>query len=135
MALADFKIGALSDHTGVNIETIRYYEKIGILPAPPRAASGHRVYDKGSAKRLMFIRRSRDLGFSLDDVRSLLGLEDKPPSCAKVHALTARHLAGIRAKISDLKRLERTLTKVAEECGKAATPDCPVIDALSGRQQ
>jgi len=131
MPPAAFKIGALSDHTGVNIETIRYYEKIGLLPPPPRAASGHRVYDQGNAKRLMFIRRGRDLGFSLDEVRSLLGLEDKPPSCAEVHALTARHLAGIREKIAGLKRLERTLSKVAKECDDALTPDCPVIDALS----
>ncbi len=127
-----YKIGALSDHTGVNIETIRYYEKIGLLAKPPRAPSGHRVYDGALAGKLRFIRRARDLGFSLDDIRSLLGMEDKPPSCAEVYELTENHLANIRAKIADLKRLERTLSKVAEDCEKTATPDCPIIKALSG---
>ena len=82
-------IGALSEHTDVNIETIRYYERIGILPSPPRSIGGHRLYANEHAERLVFIRRSRQLGFSLDQVRELLGLRTgRRMSCAKVKNIT-----------------------------------------------
>ncbi len=127
----DITIGKLSAETGVNIETIRYYEKIGLMPKPGRTDGGHRIYTPVEMKRLRFIRRGRDLGFPLDDVRSLLGLEDEPPSCAEVHTITVRHLETVKAKISDLKKLERQLAKIAKECGKGDDFKCPVIDALS----
>ncbi len=128
----NFSIGRLSRHTGVNIETIRYYEHIGLLPAPARTQGGHRSYDLDAARRLNFIKRSRALGFSLADIRSLLGLNDNEPSCGEVMSLTRTHLEGVRAKIADLKRLEQTLSRVVAQCEGGDDPACPVIEALSG---
>src|SRR6266481_1087445 len=99
-----FPIGALSEQSGVNIETIRYYERAGLLPKPERSAGGYRLYRSTDSDRLCLIRRARDLGFSLDEVRRLLDLADqKSKSCGKVHNLAARHLADIRVRIADLK--------------------------------
>ncbi|MCK5749469.1 MAG: helix-turn-helix domain-containing protein [Oricola sp.] len=123
-------IGKLSDQTGVNIETIRYYEKIGLMPAPPRTQSGRRLYDGALADRLCFIRRGRELGFSLDDIRALLGLEDRKPTCAEVFETTSTHVEMIRTKISDLKKLERTLSTVAKGCSRNRTRDCAIIKTL-----
>lgn len=128
------QIGALSQATGVHIETIRYYEKIGLAPTPPRSPGGRRIYDERHRRRLVFIRRARELGFGLDDIRSLLGAADDAPTCADVYALTERHLDAIRAKIADLKRLERTLARMAQDCDRKRSPDCPIIDALSSRR-
>jgi len=129
--MTDFTIGRLSSATGVKIETIRYYEKIGIMPNPPRSSGKQRIYSPTHLARLNFIKRSRDLGFGLDAVRSMLGLNDETPSCRDVHALTTEHLAEVRQKIADLKRLERTLSEITKECARGDTPDCPIIDALS----
>jgi MerR family mercuric resistance operon transcriptional regulator len=124
-------IGALSKYTGYNIETIRYYERIGLLPGPPRSAGGHRLYGEAHLKRLTFIRRGRELGFTLDDIKGLLGLMDGGAyTCAEVKALTLDHLGEVRRKLADLKRLERVLKDMAEECDGGAVPDCPIIDAL-----
>lgn len=99
--------GELAKATGCNLETIRYYEKAGLLPDPPRTSAGYRIYSAAHAGRLRFILRSRELGFTLDDIRGLLGLEDgTAPSCAEVKDRTDRHLADIRAKIADLRRME-----------------------------
>ena len=126
-----FGIGRLSRETGCNIETIRYYEKAGLLPAPPRTPGGHRLYADEHMRRLGFIRRSRELGFSLDDIRALLGLADgENPNCGKVREITLHHLQGVREKISDLGRLERTLTTISAACEGGVAPDCPIIDAL-----
>ena len=129
--MTDITIGRLSSATGVKIETIRYYEKIGIMPNPPRSSGKQRIYSPTHLARLNFIKRSRDLGFGLDAVRSMLGLNDETPSCGDVHALTTEHLAEVRQKIADLKRLERTLSEITKECARGDTPDCPIIDALS----
>ncbi len=126
-----FTIGRLSDLTGVKIETIRYYEKIGLLPDPGRTAGGHRVYGADQARRLTFIRRCRELGFSLCDIRNLLGLEDDAPNCDEVHEMTLRHREAIRAKICDLQHLSRRLEEIASQCGKGNKADCPIIDSLS----
>jgi MerR family mercuric resistance operon transcriptional regulator len=124
-------IGALSKHTGVNIETIRFYERVGILPRPPRSAGGHRIYGQDLLMRLGFVRRSRELGFSLDEVRGLLRLVDGGHyTCAEVRAITLDHLTDVRRKIADLRRLERTLAEVAGKCRGGKVPDCPVIEAL-----
>lgn len=130
MSASGLTIGKLSDHTGVKIETIRYYEKIGLMPPPPRTPGGHRVYPAALAERLSFIRRGRELGFSLDDIRALLGLADRRPSCAQVYAITAAHLDVIRDKIADLRKLERTLARVAKECDRSERPDCAIIKTL-----
>ena len=124
-------IGALSRRTGVNIETIRFYERIGILPKPPRTQGGHRVYGRDHLKRLSFVRRSRELGFTLDEVRGLLELVDGGRyTCAEVKTITLDHLADIRRKIADLRRLERTLSDMAGKCKGGRVPECPVIDVL-----
>ena len=124
-------IGALSQQSGVNIETIRYYEKIGVMPMPGRSAGGYRVYGQDHVKRLHFIRRGRELGFGLDELRRLLSLVDGHScTCAEVHALTVEHLKDIRQKISDLRRLERVMSDMAASCTRDQIPECPVIDAL-----
>ncbi len=124
-------IGVLARQTRCNIETIRYYERIGLLPHPPRSGGGHRLYGEDHLKRLTFIRRGRELGFTLDDVRGLLGLVDGGTyTCAEVKALTLAHLDEVRRKVSDLRRLERVLGDIAAQCEGGAVRDCPVIDAL-----
>lgn len=130
-SMSDITIGRLSDATGVKIETIRYYEKVGIMPKPPRTSGGQRAYGVAHRARLSFIKRSRDLGFSLYAIRSLLGLADEPPTCGEVHAITSQHLTDVRSRIRDLKRLETTLSAIAGECKGGDTPDCPIIYALA----
>jgi MerR family mercuric resistance operon transcriptional regulator len=124
-------IGALSERTEVNIETIRYYERIGILPNPPRSTGGHRLYAKEHTQRLVFIRRSRQLGFSLDQVRELLGLSNGRMACAKVKNITEQHIADIRRRVKDLKRLERVLCELTSQCGGDEMGECPILDALA----
>ena len=105
-------IGELSRLTGVNIETIRYYEKIKMLQAPPRTEGGHRIYGPTETRTLAFIRRSRELGFTLDEIRALLDLGGPGnASCRDVRKIATHHLGHIRAKIADLKKLERLLAK------------------------
>lgn len=127
-----FAIGALSRLTGVNIETIRYYERIGMLPAPPRTAGGRRVYGTVQLQTLAFIRRARELGFTLGEIRTLLALGGPAgASCGDVRAIAAKHLADIRAKIADLKKLERLLAQTIERCEGGTAPECPVLDILA----
>lgn len=128
---ADLSIGALSRRTGCHVETIRYYEKIGLLPAPPRTEGGHRAYTNDHHKRLSFIRRSRELGFTLDEVRNLLGLVEGGYACREVQAAALAHLEDIRRKIADLRRMQRTLTETVARCEGGDAPDCPIIDTLS----
>ncbi len=124
-------IGEMSRRTGVNIETIRYYERIGIMPRPDRTQGGHRAYDADQLKRLAFIRRSRELGFSLGEIRALLDLVDAgAATCAEVHQMTTRHLADVRRKIADLRRMERVLKDMAAQCSGGEVPECPIIDTL-----
>jgi MerR family transcriptional regulator, mercuric resistance operon regulatory protein len=124
-------IGELSKQTGVNIETIRYYERIKMLAPPPRTASGRRVYDSTDLRILVFIRRARELGFSLDEIRALLRLGGpEKASCREVREIAAHHLEDIRAKLGDLKKLERLLAKTVALCSGKTAPDCPVLDIL-----
>ena len=125
-------IGAAARTSGVHVETIRYYERIGLVRAPPRSAAGQRRYGPAEIRRLRFVRRARELGFSLDEIRTLLGLADGGPACAEVCALALRHLAEIRCKIADLERMGATLAATAARCAGDAAPDCPILDALAG---
>ena len=121
----------LARATGCNLETIRYYEKIGIMPDPPRSTKGYRSYDDAHVRRLKFVMRSRDLGFSLEEVRGLLGLVDEQSrTCAEVQIIAEDHLTDVRAKIADLKRIERVLSDTVARCTGDAAPECAVIDAL-----
>ena len=131
-ATKDLTIGKLSERAGVRIETIRYYEREGLLPRAPRTEGGHRVFDDTHLRRLLCIRRSRELGFSGAEVQALLGLVDGGYTCGEVRDLTLTHLAAVRAKIADLRRLEKTLAEISSECRGGKVPDCPVIEALSG---
>lgn len=127
-------IGTLSRLTGVNIETIRYYERIGMLPPVPRTASGRRVYGSHQARTLAFIRRARELGFSLDAIRTLLRLGGpEKASCRQVRDIAVHHLQDIRTKLRDLKKLERLLTTTVGRCSGSTAPDCPVLDILDAR--
>ncbi|MBR0967222.1 helix-turn-helix domain-containing protein [Bradyrhizobium diazoefficiens] len=127
----EFSIGILSERSGVNVETIRYYEKIGVMPIPARSAAGYRVYDLDHLRRLHFVRRGRELGFSLDELRGLLHLVDGHAfTCGEVHELAIRHLADIRRKIRDLRRLEKVMSEMAAQCTRNKVPDCPIVDAL-----
>ncbi len=132
MSLYNLSIGNLSDQTGVKIETIRYYEKIGLMPEPPRKESGHRVYEDAHVQRLRFIKRGRELGFTLENIRGLLGLEDQKPSCAEVYDISTQHLNEIRNKIADLRKLEKTLSLMARKCDRNESPDCAIINGLFG---
>lgn len=123
--------GQLARATGCHIETIRYYEKIGMLADPPRSAAGYRIYSAAHATRLRFILRARALGFTVADIRGLAGLEDgSAPTCAEVKARTVRHLADVRARIADLQRIESVLAETANRCSGTDIPDCPVLDTI-----
>ncbi len=123
--------GTLAKRFGCHLETLRYYEKIGLIPPPTRTAGGHRLYKIDDQRRLRFILRGRELGFSIDELRGLLSLVDSNDyTCGEIFDLTIDHLGSIRRKISDLKRLERTLARISNECSGGAVPECPVIEAL-----
>ncbi|RNF36029.1 MerR family transcriptional regulator [Paracoccus methylarcula] len=131
-AATSFTRGQLARETGCNLETIRYYEKIGMMPDPPRTAGGYRIYAQAHARRLRFILRARELGFSIDDIRGLLDLVDGgTQTCAEIKERTERHLADIREKIADLKRIENILAKTAARCSGTDVPECPVLEALA----
>ncbi len=131
---AAIHIGELAQKTGCNIETIRYYERIGLLPSPPRSAGRYRVYDIADIRRLAFVRRARELGFTLDEVRTLLTLAatDGDSTCAQVREVAAGHLAEVRAKVADLRAMERVLADAVRRCDAGEAPGCPLIDTLSG---
>mgnify|MGYP002623792244 CR=1 FL=1 len=129
--LRGYPIGQMSRLTGVNIETIRYYERIGLMPKPDRSPGGNRLYDRNQLKRLAFIKRSRGLGFSIDEIRALLGMVDRDGvSCGEVHRLTTIHLSAAREKIDSLRKLESVLTDMAAECARGDIPDCPILETL-----
>ena len=124
-------IGALSGLTNCNIETIRYYERIGLLHLPPRSPGGHRQYSTDHVKRLKFIRRGRELGFTLEEVRELLSLVDGGTySCEEIQTITLSHLDDVRRKIKDLQKLHKVLKDTASKCSGRNVPECPIIDTL-----
>jgi len=123
--------GVLAERSGVNAETIRYYESIALMPDPPRSGGGHRVYADSHLQRLCFIRRCREIGFSLDEIRDLLSLVDgEQASCERVKHIADDHLRDIRAKIADLRKMERTLDALSTQCSGDDVPECPIIEAL-----
>jgi len=124
---ARIRIGELSRRTGCSIETIRYYERIGLLPAPVRSDGRYRLYDTADLRRLSFIRRARELGFTLDEVRTLVSLSANAEqgACANVRELAESHLVEIRAKIADLRAMERVLTASVRRCAEGEGPCCP----------
>ena len=124
-------IGRLSKHTGTNIETIRYYERVGLLPVPPRSSGGYRLYSTNHLKRLNFIRRARALGFSIGEIRTLLRLADeRKRPCDEVRVVADAHLKDVRAKIAYLRRMERVLKATVARCASGERTACAVIEAL-----
>ncbi|MDQ6700359.1 MAG: helix-turn-helix domain-containing protein [Acidobacteriota bacterium] len=128
-------IGELAKKTGVKIVTIRYYEQIGVLPAPARTTSNYRAYNKEHSQRLRFIRRCRDLGFSLDQVRDLFRLSaENAPSCVEVCRIAERHLKVIEGKLVDLNRLASELSRISASCNSSRPmAECRIMEALSRR--
>ena len=126
-----FTIGEMGKATNTKIETIRYYERIGLLPKPARTSSNYRNYGQAELGRLSFIRRSRDLGFSLDQVRALLGLsDDRSCDCAGIDRIANQHLVEVDRKIADLQALRRELKAVIDSCDGGTVAECRIIEAL-----
>lgn len=125
------KIGEVAERSGCHPETVRYYERIGLLPAPPRTAGGYRDYRPANADRLRFISRGRELGFSLEEIRSLLGLaEDDGLSCQDVDRLARGHLLDIRNRLNDLQRMASELERVIGSCSGGERGQCAILDTL-----
>jgi len=126
-----FSIGQLSKRTGVKIPTIRYYEQMGLISAPERSEGNQRRYTKDGLSRLSFIRHSRDLGFSIEDIKGLLELSQHPEKpCSDAHGIAVQHLQNVKQKIAKLKRLERELKRVSN-CDADSVADCAVIETLA----
>lgn len=126
------KIGQLAKATVTKVETVRYYESIGLLRAPARTASNYRDYSAEHLARLSFIRRARDLGFTLEAVRDLLALSDTPQqSCNAVDSLASHHLVAVERRISDLKALQTELSRMIHDCRHGVVAECNIIAMLA----
>ncbi|WP_439888832.1 MerR family DNA-binding protein [Pseudomonas sp. MBLB4123] len=129
-----FTIGVLARESGVNLETIRFYERSGLLPEPARSASGYRHYQAIDVRRLRFIRRGRELGFGLEEIKALVELADHPQSpCADADRLVQEHLRAIEARIQDLQRMKGELAKLAG-CDSRRAEHCRLLEALDRRE-
>lgn len=126
-------IGELAAAADVNVQTVRYYERRGILAEPRRTDSGYRQYAAETAERLRFIKRAQQLGFSLEEIQELLELRvDDPSVCAAVEATTRRKITDVEQKIRELERLNRVLQRLAASCrARTPTAECPILEALS----
>lgn len=134
--MSGLKIGDLAERTGTNSPTIRYYEEVGLLPRPDRQEGNQRRYSEDDVRRLTFIRRCRDFGFSIEQVRTLVALvQDRSRTCLEARDLAQAHLAKVRAKLRELRELERGIAGFVESCNiKCAGgpgPDCVILDDLS----
>lgn len=130
------RIGALAERTGTNAPTIRYYEEIGLLRPADRQSGGQRTYNGDDVKRLTFIRRCREFGFSIEQVRSLVALvQDRDSSCLDARDLAQSHLAAVRTKLSELKELERSIVGFIVSCDASCAggpgPDCVILEDLA----
>jgi len=131
----DDRIGALAATTGCPVETIRYYERIGLLSPPLRTAGGHRVYGPEHRRRLTFVLRGRELGFSLEEIRELVALaEQGGQACAAAEAVARRHIGSIESRIADLARMLEVLERLARNCKRGRHHHCPILDTLAGEK-
>ena len=129
---ATMRIGKIAEDTGVKVPTIRYYEQIGLLSAPSRSKGGRRLYSDEDQRRLSFIRHSRKLGFDIEEIRTLLSLQDNPEnSCQQADHIAKLHLAEVRTKIASLTALQRELERMVEGCLHGRVETCQVIEILS----
>ncbi len=127
------KIGEISKITSIPVETIRYYEKIGLLPSPERESSGYRAYQTHHLDRLLFIRRCRSLDMAQEEIRELIAMADQPDAdCSQIDELLARHLTHVRQRLEELKRLEDTLSQLQTACSQGRTvSECGILGGLS----
>lgn len=125
-------IGKLANRGGVNVQTIRYYERNGLMPTPSRGASGYRLYSDDAVRRLSFIKQAQLLGFSLTEIQELLSLRMRPgTTCADIRQRARQKIVAVDKKIEDLQRIKSALTKLAAACrGNGPTSDCPILEAL-----
>ena len=131
MQKATYTRGQISAKTGCKLETVRYYEKVGLLLPTARSRSGYRLYAEEDAKRLRFIRRCRELGFSISDIRDFLGIVEKRAyTCADICAVTQVRIADVKDKISDLKKILKALENMSAKCPSGTGKDCPILEAL-----
>lgn len=130
-------IGEVARRAGVGVETVRFYERRGLIAEPARRASGYRQYDEEVIDRLRFIRRAKDLGFTLKEINELLSLRlDPSASCADVKSRTDQKIADIETKIRTLQRMKRALLKLSKACnGHGSSDECPILDALDGERK
>ncbi|MDA8248616.1 MAG: helix-turn-helix domain-containing protein [Rhodospirillales bacterium] len=129
---AAYAIGDLARQTGTKVETIRWYERDGIMPAPVRTAGGHRLYTQAHLDRLAFIRHARELGFPLDGVRGLLRLADDPERpCGEADTIARAHLAAVQGRIARLQALEAELSRMIAACGRGRVAECRIIEVLA----
>lgn len=127
-----FSIGELARRSGCKVATIRYYEGVGLLEPSPRTSGGHRQYGGDAVQRLVFVRRSRELGFTVDTIRSLLELaRDEERPCAEVDAMASAHVQEIDQKIESLAAMRDALVDVLDRCERTTIHECRVIEALS----
>lgn len=133
MTSVQFSIGQIAKQTKCKVETVHYYEKIGLMPEPPRTQGGHRIYTLSHVKRLHFVRRCRELGFSIEQIKELLKFIDEPNHyCGEVKAMAMLHAKEVQQKIDDLNRLKLALNDMIYQCKGTnySIKDCPIIDAL-----
>jgi len=133
MNFEKYSVGQLAKESGCKVETVHYYEKIGLMPEPPRTEGGHRVYTLPHVKRLNFIRRSRELGFRIEQIKDLLKFIDEPNHyCGEVRAMAMQQSRVVQEKINDLQRLQSALNGMVTQCKGSNNPidDCPIVDAL-----
>jgi DNA-binding transcriptional MerR regulator len=129
---AGIAIGEAALRTGVKVPTIRYYEQIGLLPAPPRTEGNRRLYGPDELRRLSFIRHARELGFELEDIRELLAMTAEPQaSCHQADSIAHSHLVEIKRRIERLQSLRSELERMISECGHGRVCDCRIIEALA----
>lgn len=126
------KIGEVAEGGGVNLQTIRYYEREGLLPEPPRLASGYRMFPETSVQRVRFIKRAQDLGFTLREIRELLSIRlDKTKDCSDVRRLAATKIADIEQKMRTLQSMKRVLSALSQACpGRGSTEECPILHSI-----
>ncbi|MGB7917669.1 MAG: helix-turn-helix domain-containing protein [Rhodomicrobium sp.] len=128
----DLTIGELARRSGYAVQTLRYYEQIGLMPKPPRTSGGQRRYGQELQRRLLFIRHARDLGFEIEDIRSLLDLASRPDQpCASVDAIAKAHLVSIDEKIARLTALRAEVDRMLKACATERIAECKVIDVLT----
>lgn len=131
--MEEYKVGEIADKVGVNVETLRYYEKIKLMPKPKRIESRYRIYGEADLKRLLFIKRAKELGFTLKEIKELLSLKiDSEARCGDVKHLAEHKLEDIKKRIKDLKNIETVLRKLINQClcEEISTDECPILEVI-----